>query len=38
MSEDPNFRFGKPAYLSSNQKVAPVIRNEYLREFLKNNI
>jgi len=38
MKEDPNFRFGKPAYIPGNQRVAPVIRNEYLREFLQKNI
>ena len=34
MMEDPNFRFGKAAYLPGNQRVGPVINNEYLKEFL----
>ena len=38
MMEDPNFRFGKAAYLPGNQRVGPVINNEYLKEFLQKNI
>lgn len=38
MKEDPNFRFGKQAYIPGNQRVEPVVRNEYLKEFLQKNI
>jgi hypothetical protein len=36
--DDPDFRFGKPAYLPGNQRVTEVINYDYLREFLAKNI
>ena len=36
--DDPDFRFGKTAYLPGNQRVTEVINYEYLREFLQKNV
>ena len=36
--DNPDFRFGKPAYLPGNQRVTEVINYEYLREFLEKNV
>lgn len=38
MKEDPNFRFGKPAYIPGNQRIGPVLKNDFLKEFLTKNI
>lgn len=38
MKDDPDFRFGKPAYLPGNQRITPVINNEFLKDFLSTNI
>lgn len=36
--DDPDFRFGVPAYLPGNQRIDEVINYDYLREFLSKNV
>ena len=38
IKDDPNFKFGKPAYIPGNQRIDEVINYEYLREFLTKNV
>jgi|APSaa5957512535_1039671.scaffolds.fasta_scaffold350402_1 hypothetical protein len=38
IKEDPDFRFGKAAYLPGNQRITEVINYEYLRDFLASNV
>jgi len=38
IQDDPEFRYGKPAYVPGNQRIDEVINYEYLRDFLSKNI
>ena len=38
IKDDPNFRFGKPAYIPGNQRIDEVINYDYLRDFLSKNV
>jgi len=38
IKDDPEFRYGVPAYLPGNQRIDQVINYDYLREFLAKNV
>lgn len=38
IKENPEFRYGKAAYLPGDQRITEVINYDYLRDFLAKNV